>query len=228
MPDTWAARCSDRRGAVVGGESGLGREPGWVTDVSEDQTGDDWSDAVHVEQRGVRRVDGVGDAGLDRDEIAVQATDIGEHLERDPILFDPDRLNGADRAQQLRRTISRQSTRCTTRDELPQRGMQPARGPSSSRHEIVVTTDQQSQDRGVECPGLYKTQGTPGISDVREQRASRQRVPERNLHVDICPAVQSDTPPRTRILSQTSADDAASGHHDVVSSTVWFADPRRW
>ena len=34
--------------------------------------------------------------------------------------------------------------------------------------------------------------------------------------------VLSDTPPQTKIPSASSAADAASDHHDVVSSTVWF------
>ena len=54
MTDARSARRFDRRGAVVGREPGSGREPGRVTDVSEDQAGDDRADTMQFEQRGVR------------------------------------------------------------------------------------------------------------------------------------------------------------------------------
>ena len=71
----------------------------------------------------MRGGDGVGDACFDRDQVTIQTTNVGEHLEREPFPFDPDWIDRPNRAQQLRRTISRQSTRRATRHEFPQRRM---------------------------------------------------------------------------------------------------------
>ena len=44
--------------------------------MSEDQTGDDRTDTMQVEQRSVRCPDRVRDADLDRDEVPVQAAQL--------------------------------------------------------------------------------------------------------------------------------------------------------
>jgi hypothetical protein len=82
MPRSARFRCTQR--------TFLGREPGRVADVSEDQSGDDRPDAVQLEQTGLRRGDCVADPGLIGGELAVESAYVREEIAGDPFTFDGD------------------------------------------------------------------------------------------------------------------------------------------
>ena len=71
----------DRGGAVVGREAVTSRKPARVADLAEDDRGDDRADTVDIEQRSVRRCDGLRYTCLDRRDVAVETPDIAEQID---------------------------------------------------------------------------------------------------------------------------------------------------
>jgi hypothetical protein len=112
------ARGLDRGRAVVGREPLRCREPGRVTDVTEDEPSDDGPDAVELEQGRPRLDDGIGDPAPGGGDLAIEATHIGELLVGEALALDLDDAVRADRAQQLGSSISRQPPGCAASDEL--------------------------------------------------------------------------------------------------------------
>ena len=96
----------DGGGAVVGREPLGRREPGRVTDVTQDEPRDDRADTVQLEQRRARRGDGVTDAALGGGDVPVETTDVGQQLQGETLAFDPSSTLGVDAAQQLGSAVS--------------------------------------------------------------------------------------------------------------------------
>jgi hypothetical protein len=145
VPCARSARRFDRRGAVIGREPRRRREPGGIADVGEDQSRDDRSDTVELDQRGVRLLDRVSDAGLDRGEVAIEAAHVGEEIGSQLLAFASHETIGAHDAQELRRPIGRQSPGCPAGDELAQHRMQPTRCLRPQRDQVVVAAGQQPE-----------------------------------------------------------------------------------
>ena len=96
----------DRRGAVVRREPGRGREPGRITDMREDQRGDDRPDPIELEQRRVRHGDRFGDADLDRDELTIKTTHIAEEINGEEFSFRSDSFMTTSERRSLRSSTS--------------------------------------------------------------------------------------------------------------------------
>src|SRR5436190_20304230 len=117
MPFPWPTGCFDWRSAVVGREPCCGREPSGVTEVGEDQTGDDRSDTVQLDQRGGGRLHRVADAGLDGGEVAIETAHIAEQIRRELSALESDQSLRMDAPQQLRCPITRHTQGVAAGDE---------------------------------------------------------------------------------------------------------------
>ena len=121
MPGTRPAGRFDGGGPVVGREPIGGREPGGVTDVAEDEPGHDRADAVHLEQRRPRGLDGVGDPLPCGGDLPIPPADSGQQLEGEAFALDSGDTIRVDGAQQFGGPVGAEPSWGSTSDELPQR-----------------------------------------------------------------------------------------------------------
>ena len=89
----------DRGGGVVAGVVPGGWEASDIAAVADEVGGHDGSDTDHVGDRGRRRVDRAGDAGLERDEVSVRGSHLGEELDGEAATLDPDLVGRPDAPQ---------------------------------------------------------------------------------------------------------------------------------
>ena len=85
------------------------REPRHVNDVTDHDRRHHRTGAVHVDQARARRRDGDSHATFDRGDVAVDADDVVEQLERLGFAFGGHSGVGMDRRQQLSGSFGRQS-----------------------------------------------------------------------------------------------------------------------
>ncbi len=98
-----------RRGRVVAGVMGFGREPADVAGMTDEMRGNDRADTMDLGDRRVRGAHRGDDAGAQCRELAVRVADFAEELVGALAACDPDRVVGSDPAQLPGRPISRES-----------------------------------------------------------------------------------------------------------------------
>jgi hypothetical protein len=114
--------------------------------VGLDQRGDDRSNTVDLAQRRSGRLDGVTDAGLDGNEVPVEAAHVTEEIHGKLSALRSDGPVGSDAAEQFRGLFNGQSPGCAARDELPEHRMEPTCSLSPQRHKVVVAADKEAHD----------------------------------------------------------------------------------
>jgi hypothetical protein len=136
---------SNRGGAVVAGEVPGAREPADVADVAADDAGHDWADPEHLGDGRARGDHGSSEAGLRRGELRVEAADLHEEIERDPLAFGLDGASRADGTQRLGGSISRKSLRETAFDQLADQRVEPVDGLGAGPGQLVMSIGEQAQ-----------------------------------------------------------------------------------
>ena len=124
-----AAGRFDRCGSVVARELRPGAEPVDVVEVAEHDRGGDRADTVEFGRRCPGTVHGVANPDLDRCDLGVEATDIGEMLTGETCPFGSDRIRAdVDPFEEICSLSCADPDRCATGGQLAQHHMEPTRG----------------------------------------------------------------------------------------------------
>jgi hypothetical protein len=145
MANHLAAGGLQRRGAGVGGEVVLAREPTDVTDLTEEPGGQHRPDPKQLHQAGVGPGDRRRDARLHRLYAPVQVAHVGDEVGGDLVAGDRRRSGGSDRGEQGGGAPGGEVTAGAAWDQVHQQPVQPVDGLGAHGHQVLTPVGQQVQ-----------------------------------------------------------------------------------
>jgi hypothetical protein len=143
----------DRGGTVVGREVAGRGEAGDITDVADDQGGDDWTDSAELGQaRGARLDRGRGLLGV-IGQRTVQSAHVGEQVTGQALSDPRDRSRGSDAAEQRGCCGRRQLPLGAASHQFTKQRVQPVQRPGALLVEVVSAVGKQAQDHRIALGG---------------------------------------------------------------------------